>query len=147
MNQRDQLIDFEGWKNEAYPDPLTLGEPFTIGVGHCGPEVHRGLMWADDLISKTLDADIAKADALCRRSFPWFAALSEPRQAVVRGMCFQMGIGNPTRGLLSFAQTLSLIRDERYEDAAEHMRQSRWGKQTPNRVRRLAAQLATGEWN
>jgi lysozyme len=150
MNLRDQLIEFEGWRNAAYPDPLTNGDPWTIGVGHCGPEVFKGLMWADELIGKTLDEDIAKKTAQCKAQFaPWFDALNEPRQAVLIGMCFQIGMGRkgpPATGLLAFKQTLAAIRDERYEHAAECMRQSLWARQTPKRALRLAHQMATGSW-
>jgi len=30
------IIDFEGMKLEAYPDPKTHGDPWTIGIGHTG---------------------------------------------------------------------------------------------------------------
>lgn len=149
MDLRKQLIDFEGWRNAAYPDPLTGGDPITIGVGHTGPEVFLGLVWSDDLISKTLDEDIAKKTSQCVKKFPWFASLNEPRKAVIIGMAFQIGMGKegpPATGLLAFKQTLAAIRDERYEHAAECMRQSLWARQTPKRAIRLARQMATGEW-
>jgi lysozyme len=57
---RRVLEYFEGRRNEAYPDPATGGDPWTIGVGHTGPEVFKGLVWMDDLIDKTLSADLAK---------------------------------------------------------------------------------------
>lgn len=143
MNLRDQLIDFEGWRNNAYPDPLTGGAPWTIGVGHTGPEVFEGLTWADSLVSSTLDDDIAKKTAEVRAVLPWFDRLNEPRQAVLIGMAFQMG----THGLLTFQQTLAAIRDEHFDHAANLMMQSLWAKQTPMRASRLARQLATGDWN
>lgn len=142
MNLRDQLIEFEGWRNAAYPDPLTNGDPWTIGVGHTGPEVFKGLMWSDELISKTLDDDIAKKTAEVRKVLPWFDRLNEPRQAVLVGMAFQMG----TAGMLGFNRTLASIRDERWDDAANGMLLSKWAKQTPKRVRRMARQISTGEW-
>jgi lysozyme len=142
MDLRAQLIEFEGWKREAYPDPLTGGAPWTIGVGHTGPEVHPGLTWTDEQIGKALDEDIAEVDGQCRWHFPWFEHLSAPRQAVIVGMAFQIGFA----GLLKFKNTLASVRDERYANAAEGMRQSLWAKQTPKRARRLAHQMETGEW-
>jgi hypothetical protein len=38
------------------------------------------------------------------------------------------------------------MRDEHWANAAEGMRQSKWGKQTPKRVNRLAHQIEVGEW-
>ena len=143
MNLQTQLIEFEGWKHEAYPDPLTLGDPWTIGVGHCGPEVYRGLKWTDEQITLALAKDIAEKTAQVKKHIPWFDRLNEPRQAVLIGMCFQLGID----GLLGFNRTLGSVRDERWADAANGMRASRWHTQTPRRVDRLAAQMETGEWN
>jgi len=142
MNLRDQLIEFEGWKNDAYPDPLTGGAPWTIGVGHTGPEVFQGLHWGNELISAQLDSDIAEKTAQVAAAIPWFARLNEPRKAVLIGMAFQMGIN----GLLGFKNTLAAMRDEHWANAAEGMRQSKWGKQTPKRVNRLAHQIEVGEW-
>lgn len=155
MDLRRQLSDFEGFRNEAYPDPLTRGAPWTIGVGHTGPEVFEGLVWSDDKVNQVLDADIASKLAQCRREFPWFDSLNEPRQAVVVGMCFQIGMGrrgDPAKGvaptgLLAFVNTLGAMRGQRWADAAEGMRRSTWAKQTPRRAARLARQMETGEWN
>jgi lysozyme len=143
VNLQTQLIDFEGWKQDAYPDPLTLGDPWTIGVGHTGPEVYRGLKWTDEQITLALAKDIAEKTAQVKKHIPWFDRLNEPRQAVLVGMAFQLGID----GMLGFNRTLGAVRDERWADAANGMRASKWHKQTPRRVDRLAAQMETGEWN
>jgi lysozyme len=46
MNYSQGLINlwdkFEGNELEAYPDPKTGGDPWTVGRGHTGPEVHEG---------------------------------------------------------------------------------------------------------
>lgn len=60
---RQVLEYFEGRRNEAYPDPATGGEPWTIGVGHTGPEVHKHLMWSDEKIEEVLTADLVKFEA------------------------------------------------------------------------------------
>jgi lysozyme len=57
---RRVLEYFEGRRNDAYPDPATGGDPWTIGVGHTGPEVFKGLVWTDELVDKVLSADLAK---------------------------------------------------------------------------------------
>ena len=142
MNLRNQLISFEDWRLRAYPDPLTGGEPWTIGVGHCGPEVCQGTVWTGAQVGATLDKDIAEKTAQCRAEFPWFDSLNEPRQAVLVGMCFQMGI----TGLKKFTNTLAAVRDGHYEHAANGMKNSLWAQQTPMRAHRLADQMALGEW-
>lgn len=139
MNLRDQLIAEEGWKNEAYRDILGI---WTIGVGHVDSTIHEGLVWADSLVSSTLDADIAKKTAEVVYSLPWFGQLNEPRQAVLLQMAFQMG----THGLLGFPKTLAAVHDGRWDDAANGMLLSKWAQQTPGRAHRLARQMLLGVW-
>lgn len=54
-----QIVVREGKAKKAYLD--TKGIP-TIGVGHTGPEVKLGLVWGDDTIMGTLQADIKWAE-------------------------------------------------------------------------------------
>lgn len=46
MSPSDQCYEiikrFEGLELEAYPDPATGGDPWTVGYGHTGPEVKQG---------------------------------------------------------------------------------------------------------
>ncbi|MDX7778305.1 lysozyme [Aeromonas hydrophila] len=51
---------FESCKLQAYPDPGSKnGEPWTIGWGHTGPEVKRGLVWTQQQADDTFLVDIA----------------------------------------------------------------------------------------
>lgn len=136
---RSQLISEEGFRNAAYLD--SLGIP-TIGVGHTGPEVHLGLVWSDDLVNSTLDADIASKTAQVTESLPWLSELNAPRQAVLLQMAFQMG----TRGLMGFPNTLAAVHAGEWDKAADGMLSSKWAQQTPNRAARLAKQMLTGQW-
>lgn len=138
---RSMLEREEGRVATAYPDPLTHADPWTIGVGHTGPEVHAGLVWSNSQIDAALDSDIAKATALCQRNFPWFDTVDTVRQAVIVGMAFQMG-----NRLLGFVNTLAAMRDGRWNDAAGGMLSSAWGHQTPARAARMARQIETGQF-
>ncbi len=58
---------FEQCRLKAYPDPGTGGEPWTVGWGHTGPDVHKGLRIsqkrADDLLREDLgdfERDVAR---------------------------------------------------------------------------------------
>ena len=127
----------------AYGDPLTKAEPYTIGRGHTGPEVHAGLVWTADQEECAYQLDKAAAWQGCYNNFePWFSNLNGPRQVVLVCMIFQMGPGRT----LGFTNTLASVRDAHYANAAEGMRQSAWGHQTPARVRRLATMMETGNW-
>lgn len=142
MDLRRQLIEFEGWEHEAYPDPLTHSDPWTIGVGATGPGIVKGVVWTDEQIGQRLDADIAEKTARVRRAYPLLDELNEPRQAVLIGMQFQL-----KGGIAAWPKLLASIRNGRFEEAAENIRQSRWARQTPKRAIRLASQLESGAWN
>lgn len=57
---RAALEEREEREHVAYPDPNTHGDPWTIGVGHTGPEVHPGLVWSDAQIDAALAHDLAR---------------------------------------------------------------------------------------
>lgn len=139
----DQLSAEEGREHTAYPDPLTGGAPWTIGVGHTGPEVHRGLTWTDAQIDEALEIDIARAAQGVFARLPWAMELTEERQAVLIGMAFQMGIA----GLLTFKNTLAKVQRGDYAGAASGMRNSKWYTQTPRRAERMAKQMETSFWH
>lgn len=43
---------------EAYPDPGTGGDPWTIGWGATGPGIARGTIWTQDACDARLEADL-----------------------------------------------------------------------------------------
>ncbi len=49
----------EGSRNLAYQDTRGI---WTIGVGHTGPEVHRGLVWASAQVEAALADDLGWAE-------------------------------------------------------------------------------------
>lgn len=138
MDLATQLDELEGRVKHAYQDHLGY---WTIGVGRL-IDKRKGGGLTDAEIDMLLSNDINSKTLQVYEALPWVKKLNEPRQAVVIGMAFQMGL----QGLLGFRSTLSSMRDERWMDAAEGMRRSLWGKQTPVRVKLLARQMETGEW-
>lgn len=54
------IKDFEGLRLEAYPDPGTGGDPWTIGHGHTGPEVQPGLVISIEQAGSYLKEDLKK---------------------------------------------------------------------------------------
>ena len=139
-----QLKEFEGNKLCAYADPLTGAAPWTDGNGHCGPEVKPDTVISQAMADDQLQLDFNKAWQECvDLCEPWFTALCEPRQAVLVNIAFEAGDGT----LLDFAPTRALIRDGRYDDAANHIRTSPLYREAKIRWARLARQMETGEWN
>lgn len=131
----------EDRKYTAYPDPLTKAEPWTIGEGHTGPEVHEGLVWNDAQIDAAKALDILHATNGCLAHFPWFAALDPVRHAVMQSLAFQLGLPR----LQGFVRFLGAMRDQRWSAAAGELRDSNLYKQAHARTERAARAIETGE--
>lgn len=59
---------FESCKLEAYPDPGSKdGHPWTIGWGHTGPEVVKGLVWTQQKADDTLVKDSGRIEAVVNK--------------------------------------------------------------------------------
>ena len=55
--------NFEGLRLIAYPDPATNGDPWTIGYGHTGAEVHKGMTITQEQAEELLMQDVKKTAA------------------------------------------------------------------------------------
>ena len=138
VDLKEQLLREEGSESCAYQDTRGF---WTIGVGRLiDPKKGGGL--SQDEIEYLLDNDIKKITDKVHNTLPWISKLNEPRRAVLIGMAFQMGL----RGLLGFKRALGSIEDGQYKEAAMYMLDSAWAEQTPERAKRLAKQMLTGEW-
>jgi lysozyme len=56
------IESFEGLSLTAYPDPGTGGDPWTIGYGHTGPDVHKGLTITKEYAQVLLAKDCVTAE-------------------------------------------------------------------------------------
>lgn len=133
-----QLRDEEGEVLNAYQDHLGY---WTIGIGRLIDKRKGGGITKEES-EYLLSNDISKVNAQLDANIPWWRNLDEPRQAVLQGMAFQMGITN----LLGFKNTLKMIEAGDYEAAGKGMLNSLWAKQTPGRANRMSKQMKTGEW-
>lgn len=134
-----QLRRDEGVRPAAYQDHLGY---WTIGVGRLIDARKPGAGLLPDEIDYLLRNDIGDRVRALGAVLPWFKRLDDARQAVLVNMAFQMG----TAGLLGFATTLDLVSKSRYAEASAQMLKSKWAQQTPERAKRLAEQMKTGEW-
>lgn len=130
----------ENRETHAYPDPLTKGEPWTIGEGHTGG-IKPGDVWTDAQIDAAKASDILHATNGCLAHFPWFSALDPVRYAVMQSLSFQLGIPR----LLGFVHFLAAMRDQRWPQAAGELRDSALYKQAHARTERAARAIETGE--
>jgi len=134
-----QLKGDEGVKAHAYQDHLGF---WTIGVGRLVDARKAGSGLRPHEIDYLLRSDIDdRIEALTRR-LPWFEALEPARQGVLLNMSFQLGVD----GLLGFKNTLRLVERGDYAQAADNMLLSKWAQQTPERARRMAEQMRSGQW-
>ncbi len=135
---QDLMLD-EGVREQAYAD---AGGVWTIGVGHTGPEVHRGLAWSRDACLQALDHDVARVEHGLDRRLAWWRTLSAERQDVLANMAFNLGVD----GLLAFRRTLAAVQAGDYAQAASHMLTSEpWRSQVGRRAKRLADQMRSGQ--
>jgi lysozyme len=133
-----QLIHDEGDEQFAYQDQFGY---WTIGIGRC-IDRRRGKGLSKDERRFLLENDIADWINDLRIHLPWFDSLNDVRQEVFINMAHQMGID----GLLKFKNTLGHASREEYKEASEAMLDSVWAKsQTPDRAKRLARMMETGE--
>ena len=134
-----QLKVDEGVEPCAYQDHLGF---WTVGVGRLIDKRKPGAGLRPSEIDFLLQNDVDdRIDQLTRR-LQWFQNLDDARKGVLLNMAFQMGVD----GLLGFKNTLKLIEDGHYPEAAEAMMQSKWAQQMPNRAKKMALQMETGKW-
>lgn len=132
---------FEGCELKAYPDPATGGVPWTIGYGHTGPEVRKGLVWTQRQADDALRSDLRKFET---------AVSTITRVELTHGqfdalVCFAYNLGI---GALQSSTLMAMVNARNFEGAAEQFK--RWinanGNPMPGLVRRRAAEacLYTG---
>lgn len=151
-----RLMFNEGCKLKSYRDTvgkLTIGigrnlddNPLTIEeqcyIGHnC-----RTLFISNEQAAYLCRNDLKKVRADLDRELPWWRDLCPDRQYVMIDLCFNMGIGNKNKGLLSFKNTLPLIAQGYYAKAGEQLLHSKYAKEVGKRAERNAYCLKYGTY-
>ena len=113
------IKSLEGLRLEAYPDPATGGDPWTVGYGHTGPEVRKGMTITDEGAEALLRADCYKFEDCVNEAVD--VELSQPQFDAL--VCFAFNVG--CNALLS-STLLKLLNQGNY-DAAE-AQFARWNK-------------------
>lgn len=133
----EQLLVDEGLVLKPYR--CTAGK-LSIGVGRNLDDV--GITKSEAMM--LLGADLDRVEADLDRTLHWWRGMSDARQQVLANMCFNMGIGNSKRGLLSFVNTLAAMYRGDYKAAARGMRDSAWARQVGARADRLIKMMEQG---
>jgi lysozyme len=123
---------------EAYPDPGSGGDPWTIGWGSTGPDIKRGVVWTqkqcDDRFTAHLGEFAAKVSKLLAGT-----PTTQPQFDAMVSFAYNVGIGN--------LQSSTLLRKHKagdHEGAAAEF--AKWnkaaGRVLPGLVKRRAAEAA-----
>lgn len=162
------LARMEGFREYAYPDPLSLlykkfphlpwgfkpareitppgidlhlGNPWTVGFGFTAgvtPDSRIDRLKAERL----LEQKVLDMDvALNHALATWYDKASFVTKTVLINMAFNMGL----RGLLGFKNTLKYMSQFNYKAAATNMRRSLWYRQVKSRAEELARRIETQE--
>lgn len=130
-----ELTRDEGLRLRLYKDTATPPK-LTIGVGHNIDDLGISKNIAMAILAEDIQTVINQLDA----QLPWWRNLDGTRQRVLVNMCFNLGITK----LLGFKNTLQLVRDGKYDEAADAMLKSAWANQVGARAQRLSQMMETG---
>jgi lysozyme len=127
---------WEGLRLHAYLCPARV---WTIGYGHAGPDVARGLVWTvrQALDALQVDMDLAHADAtaLC----PSLAEASCGRQAALADFVYNLGPGR-----LKASTLRRKVNEGAWDDVPAELRKWVWGggRKLPGLILRREAEIA-----
>jgi lysozyme len=110
----------------------------TIGIGRNLTDVGISRDEAEYLLSNDIHRTIVELN----QALPSLSLIDEIRRNALYNMAFNLGV----KGLLGFTNTLALLQQHKYSEAAEEMLKSKWANQVGVRAQRLAEQIKTGEW-
>lgn len=109
--------EFEGCKLEAYPDPGTGGEPWTIGWGSTGPGIGPGTVWTQEQADEALLKDVREFHHGVLTVLPMAVEWSGNRQAALTSFAYNIGIGalqesTLRKRLISGDDPVQVVREE-----------------------------------
>lgn len=124
---------FEDCHLKAYPDPATGGAPWTIGWGHTGPEVKRGLVWTQNQADDALVADLARFERAVSAAV--HVPLNQGQFDALVSFTYNLGEGN-----LKSSTLLKMVNAGNFAGAAEQFK--RWNKANGKTMRGLTRRRA-----
>ena len=129
-----QLLRDEGFRSRPYKDTVGI---LTVGIGR---NLEAVGIRKDEAIYM-LQNDIEECERHLDSTLPWWRYLPAARQSALVNMCFNLGVSR----LLKFKKFLAALNQQKYEDAAKEMLNSKWAEQVGQRAVRLSKQIETGE--
>jgi len=132
MTLKERIKRHEGCRTEPYTDSEGI---LTVGYG-------RNLettIFTQAEVDFMFETDFKRAEKAAE-SFYVYEFLSPARQGVLVEMVFQMG----KAGVGKFKKFLSAALQQRWDEAADEMQDSKWHEQTPGRCETLAHIFRSG---
>jgi lysozyme len=103
---------FEGCRLESYQDTAGV---WTIGYGHTGLEVVKGVVWTQERADAQLDVDLTEHYSQLLEVSPSVGTASPARQAALTDFVYNLGIGtyehSTLRSAVDMGAWLSVIRN------------------------------------
>lgn len=136
----DSIKKNEGFSPYVYKD--TLGYD-TVGYGFKCSDLSpdelacnggRYEPMSREVADEILEIKLTKLKKRVYSALSWLRIAPVNIQEAVCEMAYQLGVA----GMLGFHNTLRLMSEGRYAEAAENMLKSKWAKQTPNRAKYVA---------
>ena len=140
MNLKESIKIHEGFRSSVYLCPT--GHP-TVGYGFRVADLSADELalnggavepMSKEVAEKILDIKITKFKKQVYNALPWLTYAPMDIQDALCETAHQMGVA----GLLGFKNTLAMIKERKYSQAAENMLKSKWATQTPKRAREIA---------
>lgn len=100
------IKEFEGYAKarpdgsvEAYPDPASGGEPFTVGFGSTGPGIVKGTVWTREQAEQRLEADVNRFAAAVAGAIG-DTPTSQGEFDAMTSLAYNVGLGNLQKSTL-----------------------------------------------
>lgn len=139
-----QLMREEAYREFIYDDvtgeevKAPEGHNYTIGIGF---NLSAGC--PIDLAQIIATYFIDRNDRQLSKDLDFYEALDDVRKCVLLDMSFNMGI----HGVEAFKDTINLISQGFYKNAAAQMRKSKWYSRLPHRAEPICQEMETGKWS
>ena len=78
---------------DAYPDPATGGDPWTIGWGSTGPDIRRGVVWTQQQCDDRFAAHVGEFASKVEAAIGGAATTQHQFDAMV-SLAYNIGMGN-----------------------------------------------------
>lgn len=132
MNVIEKLKEHEGWRATPYRDSvgrLTVGYGFNLDAIEMPKPV--GELWLSILVHEH-EQEL--------RKFHWYNNLDPNRQDVLLNLHYNLGHDR----FMGFKRMIRALENEKYDEAAEEMLDSKWAGQVGKRATELASIMREG---